>query len=221
MRRYTPMFVTLAGFIVVGQAHLARRSNDDQPPPSRSAEDVLRDFITCMDNHEWSRIPSYWIRELRPDLEAFLTNPDNQASAAGIFNIERARLFELKQLPDQTGSAYADLRLYQDKVVQVFYLGIDFKVRQEDKYHYNGVNYRIAALMQEEGEWRWLEFSSAPVENLVADQQGFGSIHEEIALKIHKMRRKGLFVNPFGKVLEDVRPGSQNNQSQQLDSERN
>ncbi|WP_152541259.1 hypothetical protein [Kallotenue papyrolyticum] len=191
--------------------HLAMAS------PSK-AEDVLRDYVKLMDKQGWNQISSYWVSRLRPDFEAFLTDSQNQASATGLFNIQSARLVELKRLPADIVEAYVNLDSYVSEFgnAQVFYIGINYKVKQEDKYHYNGANYRLATLVHEEGQWRLVEFSNAPVENLVTDLQGFGSVAESAALKADKAHRKGLFINPAGKILEDLRTNDKNKQPQQL-----
>lgn len=196
--------------------HLAMAS------PSK-AEDVLRDYVKLMDKQGWNQISSYWVSRLRPDFEAFLTDSQNQASATGLFNIQSARLVELKRLPADIVEAYVNLDSYVSEFgnAQVFYIGINYKVKQEDKYHYNGANYRLATLVHEEGQWRLVEFSNAPVENPVTDLQGFGSVAESAALKADKAHRNGLFINPAGKILEDLRTNDKNKQPQQPNPERN
>lgn len=153
-------------------------------------------------------MPAYWVNRLRPDFEAFLTDRANQASAIGLFNLRAARLVELKRLPAESAGSVVDLSAYTSEfgAAQVFYVGIDYEVRQEDKYHYSGVNYRLATLVPEEQQWRLVEFANAPVENLVVDAQGFGSAAEQTALRVAQAQRKGLFINPSGKILADVRP---------------
>jgi hypothetical protein len=187
------------------------------------AKDVLQDYVNLMDKQEWNQISLYWVSRLRSDFEAFLTDSQNQASATGLFNIQSARLVELKRLSADIAGAYVNLDSYVSEFgdAQVFYVGVDYKVKQEDKYHYNGVNYRLATLVPEEGQWKLVEFSNAPVENLVTDLQGFGSFAESEALRVDRAHRKGLFINPAGKILEDLRPDDKSEQLQWPNPERN
>ncbi|MFD2332632.1 hypothetical protein ACFSR7_25525 [Cohnella sp. GCM10020058] len=81
-------------------------------------------------------------------------------------------------------------------------------MKKEDKYFYNGVNYRLMILGQEQGVWKIIENSIAPIVAISNANLGFGSPAEQDAIKIARSRSEGIIINKKGEVLEDLRATS-------------
>lgn len=74
-------------------------------------------------------------------------------------------------------------------------------VTHEDKFFYNGTNYRLLVVVREQHLWRLAEMSEAPVEAIVGSGNGFGTSTERGAITVREARHKGDIINPAGTVL--------------------
>src|SRR5690606_4348271 len=72
----------------------------------------------------------------------------------------------------------------------------------EDKYFFNGVNYRLILTGMEGKTEKVLLEMDAPVEYIVPNGGGFGSEDERIALRIIEERIRGNIINKEGEILE-------------------
>lgn len=165
--------------------------------------EALASVVAAEDTHDWDALLALTASCDRADLAAFLANDQNRAQYLGVFNIEWAALVEVKELPERIAAGVADVAHYRGLYGQavVFYAGVCYQVRNEDRYYYNGVNYRLAVVVPESGEWRLAESSAAPVERLAAGEAAFGSGSELVAAEICRARDRGLIINAAGDVI--------------------
>lgn len=133
----------------------------------------------------------------------FINNPENEKNEIGLFNIKSAKVEEIQSLPDSVVSGLTKLSKYQQEYseVQSYLVGIDYKVKNESKYYFNGVNYRLVVLVKENANWKIIEMSDAPIEILIPMGYGFNSNNEKKALNIVKERIKGNIINSEGKTI--------------------
>lgn len=188
-------------------------------------EQVLYREITAEGQQNWNMIPQYWTSGQQTCMKEFLSNSFNKAHHNGICNIESAKFVEIKELSLEKARLFTDLDQYtnQYKDVKVFYLGVDYKVNQENMYYYNGVNYFLPILIKENNQWLIAEMPQAPVANLVSIGLGFNSPAEKIASRISEARNKGIFINADGKVLANIAatPAQLHEEQEQLSKEGN
>lgn len=105
-----------------------------------SAQNIIRIVIRIEDHHAWQELAQYWTTEEQPTLTAFLEDEQNKSNGIGYFNIQSAKLVEIKELPLESAKPFVDVDKYIEQYgsAKVFYVGIDYTVRQESKYYYNG-----------------------------------------------------------------------------------
>jgi hypothetical protein len=166
-------------------------------------EDVIAAEIRAQDEHRWETLPDHWVTREQATLRTFFATNDDRAALRGYFAIERARLVGLKELAGNDGAPFVDIAPYEEQyqAVKLFYVAIAYRVMREDKYHYNGTNYRLMILVREQHVWRLAQMSEAPVEALVAAGKGFGTSGEAAAMHVRTARSAGIIINAEGQHL--------------------
>jgi hypothetical protein len=152
-------------------------------------EDTIRSDITAQNSQNWPSFLSLRTKisgppESRVDWikyrEAY---PENDLLA----NITSARLVELKPIPvnlDLVGvyTKKSELLGVYDEL-KVYYVGIDYRVKEEKNGFYTGVNYRLYLLTPEDEQWVIVEASVAPVDQIIKAGYGFGTPEETTTLQ--------------------------------------
>ena len=176
-------------------------------PDDASPVDVIRADVTAQNNHDWStflaiRTPKAGPPENRNDwIKVRNINPE----ADIMKNIVTVQLAGIKPLPFSLAEGLTRMDKYLDlySEVRAYYVAIDYRLKEENRSFYNGVNYRFYVLASEEGNWVIVEASEAPVHRMIEAGYGFGTPEEMTALRIQEERElTGKFINPKGEVIE-------------------
>ncbi len=172
---------------------------------SSSPEKIIYQEIAAENENDWNALPSYWVKDQQDILLPFIADKQNRDNYIGLFNIKSAKISEIKEVSLDFAKKFIDVEKYIKEYndIKVFYLGIDYTVNSESMFYYNGVNYRLAVVVSENGQWKLTEMGDVPVDAIVASKSGFGSLAEKTAEKIYQARHKGLFINPSGKVIDN------------------
>ncbi|AGL02543.1 copper amine oxidase N-terminal domain-containing protein [Desulfoscipio gibsoniae] len=205
MRCLTLFFILISALPVFAAAESINNAQQVTKTPT-SIERVIYQEVEAKHNHNWRAIPNYWVKDEQDLMLPFIADKENKDNFIGLFNIKSARIAEIKEVPIDSIKSFIDVEKYLEKYsdIKVFYVGIDYTVNNESMFYYNGVNYRLAVIVPENGQWKLAEMSDAPVASLVTSNISFGSSAEKISEKIHQARDKGLFINPLGKVIKNV-----------------
>lgn len=198
--RITPLVRSIA-LILIAMSLLA--SGAKAEGKKSQPEDVISAEVQAQNSKDWDSLPKHWITHERASLESFFANDDNRLALRGYFNMQSAKLIGIQEIPMKDAGLFVDISSYQKQYqgVRLFYTAIEYSITQEDKFHFNGTNYRLMVVVQEDGEWRLAEMSEAPVEAILAIGKGFSSNGEADAIKVRKARAKGEIINPRGKQL--------------------
>jgi len=187
-----------------GPGHISDgKAADDEDTGNAPALGALESYIAAQSANDWDSLLRLTVATERESLRRFLDDAGSRERHQGLHNIKQARLVGSRVLSRGIAGQVTDLQRWTERFeqVQVVYVGIDYRVHHEDKYHFNGVNYRIAVLVVEEGHWRVAQFSTAPLEALAASEAAFDTAAEGIALLIERARGQGLVINARGEVL--------------------
>lgn len=173
---------------------------------SVSSQDVIYKTISAMNSQDWETYVALQCNENKADYETFLGNKDNEDQQLGLFNIISAKVFEIKELPLEKITAFTKIDEYLKKYenVAAYYVGIDYAVHEESQYYINGVNYNLVVVGQEDGQWKIVEMSDAPIESFVSMGLGFGSKEEAKALKIVEARISGTIIGSKGQYISSL-----------------
>lgn len=170
---------------------------------NNTAENVIYELLSAMNDHDISRYIETQCEENKTDFERFFTGRDWEKDDAGVMCVENAALYEIKELPLDIASSYTSIYKYEEiyNDLKAYYVGIDYKVKNESRYFFNGVNYDLIILGKENDEWKIVEESDAPVESLTLTKYKFGSSAENKALEIVNARLDGIILNGEMQVI--------------------
>ena len=162
-----------------------------------SAEDVVYESVKAVDSHDIYGYIALQCDENKVDYENFFRGLDWDNDDDGIMCVDAASVYEIKEIPVNAADAFTSAYKYKEKYddLAAFYVGIDYKVNNESKYFFNGVNYCLMIAGKENGEWKIVEESDAPVEFLNETQYAFNSAAEEKALEILNARMNGVILD--------------------------
>lgn len=172
-------------FLIAFAAYTDKDTNEETVQGLNAADEVIKTLIQAIDNKDWDTYINCYVNEAREDFRAFVSNQNNQEEHIGLFNIQTASLYEIKEMNLTDVEDFISVRKYQEnyKDVKIYYCGIDYTVFEETKYFFNGVNYYLIAVVKEEDEYRIAEMSDAPIEVFRPKGIGFNSEAEGIALE--------------------------------------
>ena len=188
----TVMMIAAAGGVLVFGDDAAN-DNNGVVRDAGSAEDVVYESVKAVDQHDIDGYISLQCDENKADYEKFFRSLDWDKDNDGIMCVDAASIYEIKEIPVNSADAFTSAYKYKEKYddLAAFYVGIDYKVNNESKYFFNGVNYCLMIAGKENGEWKIVEESDAPVEFLNETQCAFNSAAEEKALEIVNARING------------------------------
>ena len=188
----TVMVIAAAGGVLVFGDDAAN-DNNGVVWVAGSAEDVVYESVKAVDQHDIDGYVSLQCDENKADYEKFFRSLDWDKDNDGIMCVDAASIYEIKEIPVNAADAFTSAYKYKEKYddLAAFYVGIDYKVNNESKYFFNGVNYCLMIAGKENGEWKIVEESDAPVEFLSETQYAFNSSAEEKALEIVNARING------------------------------
>ena len=172
--------------------------NDD------SAESVIFESAKAINMHDINGYISLQCGENKNDYENFFKGLEWDHSNEGIMCVDSALIYEIKEIPLNEAEAFTSIYKYKEKYdeLSAFYVGFDYKVNNESKYFFNGVNYRLVIVGKENGIWKIIEESDAPVESLSKTEYAFESNAENKALNIIDARMNGVILNGKLKAID-------------------
>ncbi|WP_434656163.1 SpoIID/LytB domain-containing protein [Thermoanaerobacterium thermosaccharolyticum] len=197
----TVTFLIVVCMLVLSLSSAFAVSVNDKVDNSQTVVNLLVDSINKGD---WKTYVDLQANINREGIQGFINDADNAKNGLGIFNVKSAKIKEMKALSDDVVAQLTNLSQYKQQYneVQAYLVGIDYRVKKENKYFFNGVNYILVVLGKEADNWKVIEMSDAPLEILIPAGYGFGSEDEKEALKIIKARINGDIVNKEGKLIE-------------------
>ena len=166
-------------------------------------ENSVFQYIASIDKQDWETYMQFVPQDQTAEMKSLLADPENKRDSIGILSVQSAKVKEIMSLSEKESTRLTRLDEYKARYgeVRAFLVGVDYRVKNESKYIYNGVNYCLMFLGRENNQWKVIEDSSAPLEMLKQDGYSFDSADEAAAIKIIEARIKGIEINMDGKVL--------------------
>ena len=99
--------------------------NPNQIQASISAENVVREYVQAMDQHDWNKFMNLHCEEEKESLQYFFTDAINKTEHNGVLNVKSALLTELVEMKfiDAKDMLYKE---YDENNSKVFVFGVDF-----------------------------------------------------------------------------------------------
>lgn len=109
-----------------------------------------------------------------------------------MLNLVSAKLIAAKRIPLKVVQNFFQLESFTKCYHQLacFYVAIDYHLKRETTYMYNGTNYRLYILGEDKDRWSILEASQAPIESLRKWGYGFETEQEKAAEKIQVLKQR-------------------------------
>ena len=176
--------------------------------PKPLPESVIKMDVVAQNNHDWQSYLA--IRTAKPgppeNRNDLMILKEKYPQNIMMENIERAQLVGVKSLPLSLAGGLTRIDKYLElySEIRAYYVGINYKLKQEKRHLYNGVNYRLYILCPEDGNCVIIEASEAPVHRMIEAGYGFCTPEESTALRIQEERqRTGKFINAQGEIIPD------------------
>lgn len=159
-----------------------------------SPEEVIKEDIKAQNNYDLStyfslRITKVGSLENRNEVIVFRKK---YIEYDILLDINKAELVELKQIPfyliGNIRKMEEYLALYNQ--IKVYYVCINYHIKSESQYIFNGVNYLLYVLIFEKGNWLINEVSEPYLNQIIEAGYGFGTLEEEKALQIQTAKYK-------------------------------
>ena len=120
-------------------------------------EEILSQLVKYENSHNWSEFAKLCTKEYGSQIL-------DVEDGVGIKGTESAELKFLDEIDKSMVPEYAISKT--DKECIYFVMGIDYVVGNATKFFYNGINYRLASLTKEDGEWKLFSRTDIPKEIL-------------------------------------------------------
>ncbi|MBO9129814.1 hypothetical protein [Bacillus sp. 165] len=156
-------------------------------------EQLVRKEVECLATGDVVKYSRLWTRGM--ENEIFLFHGSRIKGYPTIFNIEEAALKNVKELPISVSHHYLPhlskyLSYFGNDGVKTLYIAVEYKVKKENPYQLNGINYFLQVLVKENGSWHIAESGIAPTDQLFASGHGFQTKDEKQYMKRRKELRK-------------------------------
>ncbi|OXT07126.1 hypothetical protein CE561_08900 [Thermoanaerobacterium thermosaccharolyticum] len=165
---------------------------------------VIKGMIQAINDQDPYEYMNYFTNSNRTAMTQFLSSNKSES----FFKEKEAKLVQIKELPKDIGIEAAGISSGENLNLddtRIFYAEINFKVDKEDKWLYNGTNYRVIVVTKEDGNWKIVRLSVPSIEYLKDTGNGFNSEDENIAVKIEStLERKGQVMNMKGVVIDNI-----------------
>lgn len=123
-----------------------------------------------------------WVRSMQNEI--LFHHSDKIHHQDTLRNITSSSVVKAKQLPFEKAAVYIPrLSQYVSRAgkekIQVYYVAVHYKVKKENPYQLNGMNYFLQVFVKEKGEWKIAESVVAPTDQIIENNDGFGMMEEK------------------------------------------
>lgn len=182
---------------------------------TETTDAVIKSFAEAIDTENWSEVTELYSDFEKNDIEVFFNNQNNEVEKIGFYSIEEFELIDYLKINNDDLSKFATIGKYADIYDTEQFVGYritaNVKCDLESKYFYNGLNYFLIILVNEDNNWKIAEFSSASPEliNYAGNTSKVTTKtiknydqKEDTATQIVADRNKGVVLNGNGEVIE-------------------
>lgn len=158
------------------------------------AQSIIRELVCVENSHQWDKYPDLWCEEEREFYKNILFDEKFVNERNGILCVDSAELYSIEQIDNIKVESVIEDYLYSDRYrnVQSYMVGIDYRVDEVNNSFYNGINYRLIVVGEENFEIKILAVMELP-EYLL--DSGSEDENKEIAKNIIEARKEGYVVD--------------------------
>lgn len=173
---------------------------------------AVYDYVEAIDSQNWDKYISLSPSSEYENLMDFLFNKEYAAENVGVHNVKSAEIVDISELEPKDIPQYI---LVEDMAgempqenVKAYLIAADLEVKEETKYHYNGVNMFTALLARESAAWKVFAFSAASaniIQDVYANSRSVENFDVNRMIEIATKHQNSIWENASGDVIEDNR----------------
>lgn len=169
-------------------------------------EKIVYDFFTSINTGNWDDWVSFYTPAVRDFYSDFVHNPKNLEQNKGILTVRSSNIVSIEKINNSYAPKFHELAEYMESEddYEVYLVGADLGVHQQTEYFYEGVNYKLVVLVNNNGLWEVGGQSGAPVEVLLESD----GPSVEKAIDAYAERVFGQSVQTYGVGYGLLEPGS-------------
>ena len=130
---------------------------------------IVYDFIDSINSGNWDDWVSFYTPTVRDYYYNFVHTPNNIANNVGILTVNAANVVSIEKIDNCYAPKFNELSDFfeTEDSYEVYLVGIDMTVNINTEYFYNGINYKLVVLVNNNGVWQVGGQSGAPIEVLL------------------------------------------------------
>lgn len=162
---------------------------------------AVKEYVETI-GEDWNLLSTMVVQNKVPDHERYAR--EYQTNHDGIMNVKSAKVIDIVEV------RYEDIIesfSYYDYVEgdKFYAVGFDADVYEDSKYFCSGIQYFIAAVRQENGQWKISEMRQIYEPKFLLEKgYDLNEQYYRIAIYMFEMRKRGYFFNGRFELYEDI-----------------
>lgn len=126
-------------------------------------QQIIWNYYESIAARDWETRQALLYPPIRQNDRSYIDNPENEMNHLGLFNIKDVELVEIHSV-DAEKYAYccADEHIVEN--IEAYLVGFECETYEDTAFYFTGINYNIATLVEDDGDWYISNTSTAPVE---------------------------------------------------------
>lgn len=161
-----------------------------------SNEKIVFDFVDSINTRYWGNWVSFYSPTVKDYYNNFVNSSSNLADNVGILNVVSTDVVSMEKVSNRYAPKFYELAEYfeSEDDYETYLVGIDMDVNENNEYFYDGVNYKLVVLVNDNGNWNVGGQSGAPIEALLESN----GVSVDEAIDAYALRVFGSTAIPFG-----------------------
>lgn len=198
------VMVLLTTYPAYGQVVTAEKPN------GTDAKHVIELMIDSINANDWSQYISLMCSEEREYFEYYFATPSLTDGVKQITTIELIDIYDVPKDEVQNELLYEEYAILETSdAIFPYICEVDCIVSEENQFFYNGINYFLIVLAEENGEIKVAQFNRPSTDllsrNVVAKQDKNSDIYldEQKGIAVLSFAERGLVVNAENEILTE------------------
>ena len=171
------------------------------------AKELIYKLIEMENNSNWDEYPNLWCEEKKYTFKALFSNERHISEKKGILGVNSAEIKSIEKIPNEEVMRSISEIIEEYSHIECYLTGIDYTVENVTKSFYNGVNYRLIVVGEENAVKKILSVMEAP-EYLL--EEGNDSYDKQVAKDIIEARREGYIMDSDMSIVGEYEKVSEN-----------
>ncbi len=192
--------ILMIGRVLVYSQYQVIASDDE-------TKELIYKLVELENNSRWDEYPNLWCEEKKNTFKALFSNEQHVSEKRGILGVNSAELNSIEKISNEEVMRFINTLVEQYCNIECYLVGIDYTVEDVTKSFYNGVNYRLIVVGEENNIKRILSVMEAP-EYLL--DEGIQSYNKQVAKNIIEARKEGYILDSDMSVVDEYEKISEN-----------